>query len=87
MRSAVNSELSPSLFPKLFHETGCPQPNIMARIPFASCMYLASLASEQPAFSCSAVGGYFGGQLTPELMIAKFLEPRTSDFIKPLHGN
>src|SRR6266446_4418013 len=25
------------------------------RIPFASCMYLASLALEQPAFSCSAI--------------------------------
>ena len=30
---------------------------------------------------------YFGGQPTLELMIAKFLEARTSDFIEPLHGN
>jgi hypothetical protein len=28
-----------------------------------------------------------GGQPTLELMIAKFLEARTSDFIEPLHGN
>jgi hypothetical protein len=30
---------------------------------------------------------YFGGQPTLELMIAKFLEARTPDFIEPLHGN
>lgn len=30
---------------------------------------------------------YFGGQPTLELMIAKSLEARTSDFIEPLHGN
>ena len=30
---------------------------------------------------------YFGGQPTLELVIAKFLEARTSDFIEPLHGN
>ena len=30
---------------------------------------------------------YFGSQPTLELMIAKFLEARTSDFVEPLHGN
>ena len=30
---------------------------------------------------------YFGGQPTLELMIAKFLDARPSDFIEPLHGN
>jgi hypothetical protein len=32
-------------------------------------------------------GGLFGGPLTLELMIAKFFEPRTAEFIEPLHGN
>jgi len=30
---------------------------------------------------------YFGGQPTLELMIAKFLDARPSNFIEPLHGN
>jgi hypothetical protein len=35
----------------------------------------------------SRLAALFAGQPTMELMIAKFLDARTSDFIEPLHGN
>jgi hypothetical protein len=33
------------------------------------------------------LAAYLAGQLMLELLMAKFLEPCTPDFIEPLHGN
>ncbi len=51
------------------------------------CSLRNSLRARKKGRKKVAVGGLLGAQPTLELMIAKFVEARTSDFVEPLHGN
>jgi len=51
------------------------------------CSLRNSLRARKKGRKKIAVGGLLGAQPTLELMIAKFVEARTSDFVEPLHGN